>query len=596
MGSEPLDDVHFWAAQKARCGLGSEQLAAMMLAVVYPEAGTSGELSPSPMTLSRYDTQSGLYAFGSKSTPWQRAFWHPAAGLWAIDSAGGWNLTAVGAISTWTAAEQIASTMANRWCANPSRSYVWALWYACATGGICESIYNEIFDGAHLRNISLRPEVTRDGGMEARTCTLSGTPVFCWYIDPARAQGSNWWVAPSAGTSPITAPFYVVSQNGRETRYWLAQDTGYLLTIKADKPVTANARTSLAWSTTSELCDITASRGDCSGTGPRVANTPWGPRTETPFGSLDVANANVASIDVNGWAIDPDSSDPLDVHVYVDGQIVGVTRSDAVRADVAAAVPGYGAQHGFGARFGPIGGGTHQVCAYAINVGPYGSQNPSLGCRSVTVAANPVGTFDDWVTSSPGIRVSGWAVDADAATSPVGVHVYVDGAFAGQATASGSRPDLAGIYPWVGPTHGYAVDVPAAPGAHTVCSYGINVGSGTNSLLGCKSIVVPDRAPFGSFDRATRVASGAVRVTGWVMDPDLVYPIDVHVYVNGVFAAALSADGNRPDLAAVFPVFGPYHGFDVTVAAPADATQVCVYGINWGPGWGNPQIGCKVIG
>jgi hypothetical protein len=172
----------------------------------------------------------------------------------------------------------------------------------------------------------------------------------------------------------------------------------------------------------------------------------------------------------------------------------------------------------------------------------------------------------------------------------------VDGASPGHATASGSRPDLAGIYPWVGPTHGYAVDVPAAPGAHTVCSYGINVGSGTNSLLGCKSIVVPDRAPFGSFDRATRVASGAVRVTGWVMDPDLVYPIDVHVYVNGVFAAALSADGNRPDLAAVFPLFGPYHGFDVTVAAPADATQVCVYGINWGPGWGNPQIGCKVIG
>ena len=108
MGSQPLDDIRFWADQKKACGLGTDQLAAMMLTVIYPEAGASGEQSPSPMTLSRYDTQSGLYAFGDKNTPWQRAFWHPGVGLWAFDSAGGWNLTAVGAISTWTAAEQAA--------------------------------------------------------------------------------------------------------------------------------------------------------------------------------------------------------------------------------------------------------------------------------------------------------------------------------------------------------------------------------------------------------------------------------------------------------------------------------------------------------
>ncbi len=96
MGSQPLDDIRFWADQKKACGLGTDQFAAMMLTVVYPEAGASGEQSPSPMTLSRYDTQSGLYAFGDKNTPWQRAFWHPGVGLWAFDSAGGWNLTAVG--------------------------------------------------------------------------------------------------------------------------------------------------------------------------------------------------------------------------------------------------------------------------------------------------------------------------------------------------------------------------------------------------------------------------------------------------------------------------------------------------------------------
>jgi hypothetical protein len=594
MGSQPVDDIRFWADQKKACGLGTDQLAAMMLTVIYPEAGASGEQSPSPMTLSRYDTQAGLYAFGDKATPWQRAFWHPGVGLWAFDSAGGWNLTAVGAISTWTAAEQAATVMSSRWCANPSRSYVWAPWYGCATTSKCDAIYNDIFDGSQLRNITLQPSVTRDGGMEARTCTLNGTTVFCWYIDPARAQGANWWVAPGAGPSPITAPFYVVSINGRETRYWLAQDTGYPLTIKADKPITANARTSLQWSTAAELCDTTAGRGDC-GPAARVATTPWGPKTAVPFGAFDGASPNVGSVDLSGWAIDPDSNDSLDVHIYVDGQILGVVSANVSRPDVAGLVPGYGDRHGFSARLGQIGAGTHQVCAYAINVGPFGSENPSLGCRSVTIAANPAGTFDDWTVSSPGIRVTGWAIDADT-VAPVGVHVYVDGSFAGQTTASLDRPDVGGAFGWAGADHGYALEVPAMPGAHTVCAFGINAGPGANSVLGCKGLVVPDRTPFGSFDVATRVAGGAIRVAGWAMDPDLVFPVDVHVYLNGAFAAALSATVNRPDLGAAFPIFGPYHGFDLTLAAPSGPTQVCVYAINWGPGWGNPQLGCKTVG
>jgi hypothetical protein len=65
--------------------------------------------------------------------------------------------------------------------------------------------------------------------------------------------------------------------------------------------------------------------------------------------------------------------------------------------------------------------------------------------------------------------------------------------------------------------------------------------------------------------------------------------------MNGVFAAALPATTNRADVGAAYPFFGPYHGFDVTLAAPTGSVQVCVYAINSGPGWGNPQIGCKTI-
>ena len=178
-----------------------------------------------------------------------------------------------------------------------------------------------------------------------------------------------------------------------------------------------------------------------------MANTPWGPKTAVPFGSFDVASPSVGSVDLSGWAIDPDTSDSLDVHIYVDNQILGVMSANASRPDVAAAVPGYSDRHGFSTRMGRIGAGTHQVCAYAINVGPFGADNPNLGCKSVTIAANPVGTFDGWSVSSPGIEVTGWAIDADTA-APVGVHVYVDGVFAGQTTANVSRPDVGGVFGW----------------------------------------------------------------------------------------------------------------------------------------------------
>jgi hypothetical protein len=592
IGSQPLDDIRFWADQKKACGLSRDQLAAMMLAVVYPEAGASGEQSPSPMTLSRYDTASGLYAFGDRNTPWRSAFWHPGIGLWAFDSAGGWNLTAASAISTYTAAEQAATTIAGRWCANPSRSYVWAPWYGCLNN-VCEGIYHEIFDGNQLRNITLQPSVGRDGGMETRTCTLSGTPTTCWYVDPSRAQGANWWVNPAAGTSPISAPFYVVSIGGREARFWLSADTGFPLTIKADKPITANARTSLNWVTSADLCDTSAGRGDC-GPGARVANTPWGPRTALPFGSLDVAVGGVGSVDIGGWVIDPDSNDPVDVHVYVDSQLLGIVAADASRPDVAALVPGYGDRHGFNARLGRVGAGQHEICVFAINLPPLGSTNPVFGCRTFDVAANPVGSFDGWVVSSPGIRVNGWAIDADT-TAPLDVHVYVDNVIAGATAANAPRPDVGAVWPWAGPDHGWALEVNALPGPRTVCAYGINVGAGTNSVLGCKSIVVPDRNPFGSLDVAQRATSGTVRLAGWTMDPDTPLALDVHVYVNGAFVVALPAAGSRPDVGAAYPQLGPNHGFDLTVAAGPSA-QICVFAINQGPGWGNPPIGCRTVG
>ena len=99
---------------------------------------------------------------------------------------------------------------------------------------------------------------------------------------------------------------------------------------------------------------------------------------------------------------------------------------------------------------------------------------------------NPIGNFESAARNPGGIRVKGWALDPDSA-GPIGVHVYVNGAFAGQGTANTSRPDVGAFFPGYGDNHGFEFTVPGSGG--TVCAYGINTGPGTtNSLLGCRAV------------------------------------------------------------------------------------------------------------
>ena len=98
-----------------------------------------------------------------------------------------------------------------------------------------------------------------------------------------------------------------------------------------------------------------------------------------------------------GWAIDPDSTGPVQVHVYVDYTFAGLTTANGSRGDVAGAYPGWGPGHGFALAV-PAGPGTHWVCAYAINVAT-GTENTGLGCR--WVSPQPIGSIDG-ATSRPG--------------------------------------------------------------------------------------------------------------------------------------------------------------------------------------------------
>jgi SpoIID/LytB domain protein len=211
-----------------------------------------------------------------------------------------------------------------------------------------------------------------------------------------------------------------------------------------------------------------------------------------PIGNLEAVTVRGFMARVSGWALDPDTADPIATHVYVDGRFAISAVADGDRADVGRVHPATGARHGLDVQV-PITGGRHSVCVFAINVAG-GSTNPLLGCRTVDLSPwvnNPRGNLEGSTGARGTIALSGWTIDPDVPTSPVPVHVYVDGRGAGALTASGTRADVAAVFPGAGPGHGYSGSVPATPGRHQVCLYAINQGPGdSNPLLGCATTLV----------------------------------------------------------------------------------------------------------
>jgi hypothetical protein len=102
------------------------------------------------------------------------------------------------------------------------------------------------------------------------------------------------------------------------------------------------------------------------------------PHATPPIGSLDAVITGGGRVTVSGWALDPDTTAPIAVHVYVDAAGTPVI-AEGARPDVAAAFAGSGPSHGFLASV-PAPAGAGQVCVYAINDNP-AAAHTLLGCR-----------------------------------------------------------------------------------------------------------------------------------------------------------------------------------------------------------------------
>nr|WP_106581176.1 hypothetical protein [Murinocardiopsis flavida] len=268
-GAEPLkavQDAAGAAASDAACAISAADATALTLAPTWPEVASGSPEAPSPMTLSRYDNQQGLYDPQGR----EGLFFNPGVGLWQLDSAGlGANNGADGAIDAQDAAGMVAPYIVGKFCdavnggAAPAaaRATSWTDWHACDEGA-CEDTYLRALEGVQADD-----GVGRYGGAEVRTCTFEGAEYECLHVDTAKAQGENWWADPGGGRSPVPKPFYVFTRDvggtTHEVRSWLAEDSGAGTHVTVSRPFGGNARDSLTWNDGPGVCDTTADRGDC---------------------------------------------------------------------------------------------------------------------------------------------------------------------------------------------------------------------------------------------------------------------------------------------------------------------------------------------
>ena len=432
-----------------------------------------------------------------------------------------------------------------------------AMGYACpdsANGG-CDPAYAGVYN-----------QLYRAAWQFKRYGNPPGTSTYFTWFAPGGVRNVQYSPDPACGTRPVSV------QNA-------ATAALYYYT-----PYTPNS---------AALTNLYGTGDRCSAYGNRnfwVYFTTWFGTTtkDDPFGGIDARQFGPGAVQVGGWAIDPNTKDPIGVRWYSDGRLLGTLPADASRPDVGRAYPGFGDSHGIKSTL-TVGPGLHRICGYGVNVGP--GKEALLGtCQSVEVrSGSPFGGMDASAGGPGRITVRGWTIDPDT-TRSARVDVYVDDVLASRAPAGAPRPDVGRVHPAYGDSHGIDVTFTAAAGQRRVCAYALDeVAPGAPTLLGCQTVTVADTSPFGGMDVTT--SGSTVQVNGWTIDPDTTGPVQVRTSVDGVVLGTTAANGQRPDVGRAYPAFGPAHGIVARHDLVPGSHRVCVTAVNVGGGR-DVQLGC----
>ncbi|PZS19739.1 MAG: hypothetical protein DLM57_03390 [Pseudonocardiales bacterium] len=102
---------------------------------------------------------------------------------------------------------------------------------------------------------------------------------------------------------------------------------------------------------------------------------------------------------------------------------------------------------------------------------------------------DPLGTLEAVTAKGNVATVHGWSYDPNATSSALKIVVYADGAIVAYGPTTVPRPDVNAVYRITG-IHGYSIPFHLSTGVHRICTYGINLGPGLNTTLGCRTITV----------------------------------------------------------------------------------------------------------
>jgi hypothetical protein len=299
--------------------------------------------------------------------------------------------------------------------------------------------------------------------------------------------------------------------------------------------------------------------------------------TSAPDSGLHQVARTPGGVHVRGYAIDPDTTGPIDARVQIDGVETGtVTADDFYVSNVLRLVfPGHGDYHGLD-DVAPARAGS-RVCVEPVDFDENGAPaDPPLAgtpsCLGFAVGVDPSGALEALERDADFVRVRGWAFDPDRAEG-IRVQIFHDGGLAATTPTTLPRPDVVPPgHMGYGVAHGFDVAVPKGPGRHLVCVFAKNEGAGLpSSFLGCRSYG-PPIAPSVTAEPDTWMGHREVRIR-WTDNAD-----DEAGYV---------VERRQPDgsWTAVAPSTGPMAGAggsaSVTSAGLAPDAEYCFRVRTW---------------
>ena len=156
-----------------------------------------------------------------------------------------------------------------------------------------------------------------------------------------------------------------------------------------------------------------------------------------PAGNLETFGQQLDQVVANGWAFDPNTTDPISLDISDGGTTTRVT-GDIARPDVNVAYTGVGPNHGFGYAAPADPGEARTLCVTGVNVAT--GANASLGCKLVTMVGLGEASNGDQLTGliegadrlpDGSVHLRGFALQTGPSTltvaGNVGTHITLEG-------------------------------------------------------------------------------------------------------------------------------------------------------------------------